>query len=226
MDLWTLGEIKTKVKNDLDLTDETMISDEEMNGYVNQSKDEAEQHLMALDDDYGLQKADLALVSGTREYSLPSSIYAHKIRKVIYDNGSESYEIKRLKNLALIPEVEDSDDYRYVVYVNSSGEHKILLYPSAQETSSTNVTIWYLGNSTDLVDDDDVMNIPEAVHFVIAKTKLECARKEGHPAQVALEQEVERQRVLLQQTLSTMTPDEDNKIVLDTSYYDDQDCGW
>lgn len=224
MTLWTLAEITTKINNDLDLTDEVMISSAEKTAYINQAIDEAEQIIHSKCEDYLLQKETLALVSGTSEYSFPSNIYAHKIRKVIYDNGSESYEIKRVKNLSLIPDIETSDDYRYVVYTNSSGVPKMILYPASRETNSTYVTIWFIGNANRLTLTTDSMNIPEAVQFVIARTKLECARKEGHPAQMALETEVERQRALLEDVLSTIVPDEDNKISLDLSYYDDSEC--
>lgn len=225
MTLPTLADLITELDNDLDLTDEVMITSAEKIANFNKGIDEAEQLVHNLCEDYLLQKEPLSMVSGTAEYSLPSNIYANKIRKIIYDNGSTTYEIRKIRDLAKIPDVQDSDDLRYLIYTNSSGVQKILLYPTPAETTSTYVTIWFIGNANRLSVDADVMNIPEAKAYVLTRAKLECARKEGHPAQVALEGEVERQRQLLVTTLSAMTPDEDTKLTLDTSYYDDQDFG-
>jgi len=223
MTLWTLDDIKTKIKNDLDLTNETMITDAELNGYINQAVQEAEQHVLTIYEDYLLQSAQLSVTSGTSDYDFPSNIYAHKIRRILYDDGTTKYEVQRLKDFKDIPYVQTTDYYRYKVVMNSSGDFKIKLFPTAQETSTTNFTIWFIGSANTLSASTDKMNIPEAAQFVVTKSKLECARKEGHPAQVALEQEVERQRKLLVDTLTAMVPDEDNHIEPDMSFYWDFD---
>lgn len=223
MTLWTLAQIKTKIQNDLDLTDEVMITSAELTAYINQAIDEAEQHVLAIYEDYFLQSANLALVSGTSEYSFPSNIYAHKVRRIFYENGTNKYEIRRIRDLSEIPDVETGDNYRYIVMMNSSGAAKIKLYPTAAETSSTNVTVWFIGNATTLSATSDEMNIPEAVQYVIARAKLECARKEGHPAQVSLADEVKKQEKLLVDTLTAMVPDEDNEIRPDFSFYNEFD---
>lgn len=223
MTLPTLLDIRTKIDNDLDLTNETMISAAEKIGYINQAIDEAKQHVITIYEDYFLQSANLALVTGTQDYDLPSNVYAHKIRKIIYDDGNTKYIVKRMRKFEDIPYVQTTDYYRYRVIMNSSGAFKLRLWPAAQETSSTNVTIWFIGEANTLAVDTDIMNIPEAYQFVVAKSKLECARKEGHPAQSALEMEVERQRVFLVDTLTAMVPDEDNTILPDMSFYTDFD---
>ncbi len=228
MTLWTWSQIKTKIQNDLDLTDQIMITEEELLAYVNQAIDECEQMILGIYEDYLLQSTALALVTGTSEYALPTNIYAHKIRKIFYDDGNTRYEIKRIRNLVDIPEVDDNDDYRYIVTMNSSGAFRVKLYPESRETSASNVTVWHIGNARTLADDADEMNLPEAAHYVIARAKLECARKEGHPIAVALAEEVAKQQQLLVDSLSAMVPDEDNKIMLDTSFYDDvgYSTGW
>lgn len=214
MTLWTLGQIKTKVNDDLDLTDEVMITDSEMISNINAAIDEAEQLVHTLYEDYLLRSENLTLTTGSDQIDLPTSIYAHKIRKVFYENGTDKYEIKRIRNLTDIPDVLSTDKYRYLIINTGTGGFKMRLFPASRETSTTNVTIWFIANANTLSLDTDVMNIPEAVRFVIEKTKLLCARKEGHPAQVALEAEVERQKELLVSTLTAMVPDEDNAILL------------
>lgn len=221
MTLPTLIEILTEVDNALDLTDEIMVLRDEKVGYVNASVDEAEQHILAINEDYFLQTANLPLVAGEQDILLPGNIYAHKIRRVYYTNGGTTYEIKRIRNLDEIPNVDSGDDYRYLVYMDSSGGFRMKLYPASRESSSSNVSVWFIGNANRLEDDTDIMNIPEARSFVVASTKLACARKEGHPAAVSLEGEVERQRVLMVDSLQAKIPDENNQIEVDLSYFDD-----
>lgn len=228
MTLWTLSEIKTKVNNDLDLTNETMISSAELTAYINQAVQEAEQHVIAIYEDYFLQKSYLTLVTSTSDYALPTNIYGHKIRKVIYDDGTNKYLIKRIRKLEEIPYVDTNDDYRYMIVMDGTGAFKLRLFPTSRENSSTTVNVWHIGSANVLSADADIMNIPEAAQYVISKTKLECARKEGHPAQMSLEQETDRQRKLLIETLTVMVPDEDNQVLMDLSFYGEFDAnrGW
>lgn len=220
MTLWTLAQIRTKVQNDLDLQDETMITASELTAYINQAIDETEQLVITIYEDYLLQETALPLVTGTSEYDLPANIYAHKIRKVFYNDGGTKYEVKRVRDLSQIPHIEASENYRYVVMMNSAGQFRLKLYPASRETSTSNVTIWHIGNANTLSLDDDILNIPEAAQFVICRAKLECARKEGHPIQVTLAGEVEKQRELLIETLTNMVPDEDNEILIQDPYAD------
>lgn len=222
MNLPTLANILDKVNNDLDLTDEVMISRDEKVAYVNAAVDEVEQILLPLYEDYFLQKADLALVLGESEYDFPSNIYAHKIRKVFYDNGTDRYEIRRIRNLSEVPDVDVADAYRYVVLTNSTGQHKMQFYPASREDSADNVEIWFLGSANDLSDDADIMNVPEAFNLVVAKTKLMCAMKESHPSQVALETDVEKQETRFLQVIAAMVPDEDNQLLVTSRYGDSE----
>lgn len=215
MTLWTWAEIEAKVKNDLDLNEETMITPEELMAYGNEAIDEAEQHVLGVDESYFLQSTALELVDGSSLYDLPSNIYAMKLRRILYDNGSDAYEIKRIRDISTTQAVEDDDDYRYMLIMNSSGVHKLKLYPASRENSESNVTIWHVGNANAMTTSSSVMNIPEAVHFVIAKIKHSCLRKEGHPGQVEMKEEVDRQRQLLIETLAAMVLDENNQILID-----------
>jgi hypothetical protein len=211
----TLAQIIERVDNELDLTDEVMITSAEKTAYVNAAINDVEQLIIPLYEDYFLQKESLALVSGQSEYDFPSNIYAHKIRKVFYSNGTEKYEIRRIRRLSDVPEVDDSDDYRYLVLTTSSGGFKIKFYPASRETSSANVEIWFLGNAKVLSADSDTMNIPEAFNLIVEKVKLMCARKEGHPTQITLEAEVDKQERRFIEVIAAMVPDEDNEILMD-----------
>jgi hypothetical protein len=223
MTLLTWLEYRDQIKDDLDLQDETFIDNTMLMAWMNNAIDEAEQHILGRHEDYFLQNSNIALVAGTSEYSLPSNILAHKIRRVFYDDGSNKYELKRIRNLSEIPLIETGENYRYVLIANSTGGHRLKLYPTSAETSSTNISVWYIGNATRITATSDTVNIPEAINFLLAAVKLECLRREGNPMQASMEAEKERQKMLLVDTLTEIVPDDDNEIIPDLSFYNEFD---
>ena len=83
---WTLSEIKAKIKRDLDLEAEDFVRDTELNDLINEAIDEAEAEVHSLYEDYFLTREVVTLVAGQEEYELPTNIYGHKIRRVVYNN--------------------------------------------------------------------------------------------------------------------------------------------
>jgi len=98
MKFYTWAEIKAKVQRDLDIESEVFVNDAELLGYCNDAIDEAEAEIMGVYSDYFLARETITLVSGTETYSLPSDIFAHKVRRVMYNNGSSVYEIRRMRD--------------------------------------------------------------------------------------------------------------------------------
>lgn len=221
---WTYTEMKAKVLNDLDLNDEDFIPAAEMLGYFNEAIDTAEAHIHTLYADYFKTEAYLALVSGTSNYALPSDIYANLIRGIIYNSGSIIYEIKRLKSLQQIPYFQTGDEYRYEPNNSAASGYKIRLYPTPSETSSTNITIHYIRNAMQLVDDDDVCDIPEFANYIMQFVKVRCYEKEGHPNVLKAMADLEKEESLMVSTLTNMVDDEDNLIQPDFGFYQDYDA--
>jgi hypothetical protein len=225
---WTGTMIKEKIERDLDLEDEEFISDDEMLGYINEGIDEAEAEIQDLYEDYFLKKDFIALVNGTEEYSLPADIYAMKIRRIIYKSGSIVYTINRIKDWKKFEEYaleavnQTSTRYMYFPINSTPGAPKLLLSPSAKETSSTNVTIWYLRNAARLASFSDTCDIPEFVNFVMQYVKVRCYEKEvGHPNLQKAMLDLEQQRSQMQSTLTGMVPDADNEIEPDLRLYEE-----
>ena len=228
MTYWTYAEIKAKIENDLDLKQETFITPEEMMGYCNEAIDEAESEIHTLYEDYFLTKANIALVNGTAEYSLPTNIYANKIRAIVYDNGSETYAIKRFKefdkflDIALTNRYVTDQWYRYIIVNNSAtAGMKIYLVPKARETSSTNITVWYIRNANKITLDADKVDIPEFANFIIQYMKVRCYEKEGNPNLPKAIQDLEQQRKQMIDTLTAMIPDAENELEKDFTYYEE-----
>jgi len=112
---FTFGEVREKVKNDLDLIDEDFITQSTMNGFIEEAIDEAESHIHTIYEDYFLTKSTITLETGRVLYPLPSNIYGTKIRKLLYSNGSLKYEIKPVVYLASTIDIQTDEDYAYVL---------------------------------------------------------------------------------------------------------------
>jgi len=98
MKLWTYNEAKLKIERDLDLQEESFVTPEEMLAYFNDAIDEAESEIHNLFEDYFLTEATVTLAAGTDRYSLPSDIFANKIRMLWFSDGQLRYQVKRTRH--------------------------------------------------------------------------------------------------------------------------------
>jgi len=223
----TWAEIKTKVQQDLDIEDEVFVTDAELMSYCNEAIDEAEAEIHGLYEDYFLNKATITLVQGTSDYSLPSDIYAHKIRRLIYQNGGTIYTVDRLRDWKKFEEKAVTDYYsssawyNYLIVNTTAGDPKISLVPTAQE-SGAYLTLWYIRNANRMINDASVCDIPEFINFIYQYIKVRVYEKEMNPNAQAAVAILQAQRTLMQDTLGTMVPDADNTIEMDLSSYEEQ----
>lgn len=230
MTTWTKLAIISKVESDLDLQEETIITDSEMSGYLNEAISDCEALIHTIYEDYFLTKVSLPLVLGQSLYTIPANIYASKIRGIVYRNGPISFKIKRIHPMDEFEEVSDLDylpdsnpEYKYLLVNNTNTDGvQIELHPPSQETSLTNVTVWYLREATQLSADADVCDIPEFINYIFAHMKKSCMAKEtlgvAPPEAVAA---LEKQEQKLINTLTNRTPDNDNEIPADLSHYEE-----
>ena len=223
----TYEDIRDKILREHDLEDETFIGEDELLGYYNDAVDEAEAEIHGIYEDYFLASANLELEVDVELYSLPSDIYANKIRRVIYQNGSLTYEVRRLRDWKKFINKADADLYatdRYYGYFlkNNSIEDgvQLLLVPKSREDSETNVTIWYIRNATRATDETSKCDIPEFLNFIYAHMRCSIRRKEfnGDVPQTDL-LALEAQRKLMVDTLTAMVPDDQTEIEQDLSHY-------
>lgn len=228
MRYWTLSELRTKVEKDLDVEDETFISQAEMLTYFNEAIDEAEAEIHSICEDYFLSSTTVTLVNGTDEYSLPSDIYANKIRAVIYKNGATVYKLDRLRDWKKLYDYSlnltgttVAGDYDWFLVNRTAGSPKIVFTPPVTE-DGTYITVWYLRNANRLSADADVCDIPEFANFVIQYVKVRCYEKEGHPNLQKALYDLQMQRQQMTDTLTTMVPDNENEIEADLSHYEEQ----
>lgn len=149
----TYGDIKTFVQQKADLLEESFITPAELLNYTEEAIRfcEAEIHKLNIEDQYFQAQTAIALVAGQSDYDMPSNIYANKILRVVYSNGSDIYPIQRSKdsmryeNRSLLREYGTSASsylWEYSLYNNDSRTGtKMRIYPAPQESSNvTSVT--------------------------------------------------------------------------------------
>lgn len=224
----TLAQIRSEIKRACDIEEEDFTSDTEILDYINEAIDEAESEIHNLCEDYFLTSASLALVSGTSSYSLPTDIYADKVRAIIYSNGSTVYPIKRIRDMGKFEKLSEISafgsamEYQYVLQnASATAGVKVVFYPASRETSSSNATIWYIRNANALSADADKCDIPEAYRFVVQYVKVRIYEKEGNPNLPFAEKRLMDFRKQMISTLANRVPDNDDTVLGDFSHYEE-----
>lgn len=217
----TLSEIRAIIERDLDLEEEQGITRAEINAAINSAIRKAEAEIHSLYEDYFFAKAYVAMVSGTSSYDLPSDIYANKIRGLYYKDGTEEYEVKPIVRSYEMIDPDQLASYKYKLINTSASGIKLTLFPSSRITSSTALTLFYIRNAKQLVNDSDTCDIPEFEDFIIADTKVRLYVKDGDPRTQEAIAEREDCKARMVTTLSRAIPDENNKLDIDMSFYEE-----
>lgn len=225
----TLLEIQTEINNALDLENEDFLAAGELTAYINDGIRQCESKIHDTYEDYFRTEANIDLVLGTSEYSLPANIFANKIRGVTFQNGPIIYPVRRVRELEMSSKIAyeryygtlgDQQDYRYFLKNDSAtGGIKLVLLPTSRDTLTGGLKVWYLRQANILSSPTDLCDIPEFYQFVVQYAKVRIMEKDLHPGiQVGL--------TLLQQfedtmvrTLSTMIPDDENTVEADYTHY-------
>lgn len=219
----TYSELKLYLEKELDLEDETFITADEMLSYFNEAVDLVEAAIHTIYEDYFLTSDTILVVNGTASYDLPDDIYAQKIRRVLYNNGTNlKYEIKRVKKLEDTMFFQSADLYQYLLRNSSSSGVKMNLYPTPAETNSY-ITVWYIRNAAKFAEDTDECDIPEFTSVIVQFVRYKCLTKEGHPDAQQAAMDLERMKQEMIDTLTARVPDEDNFVDKDMGFYSDFD---
>lgn len=219
----TYAELKLNLQRELDIEDETFITSNEILSYFNEGVDMVEAAIHTIYEDYFLTTSPISLVSGTAGYSLPTDIYAQKIRQVWYnDNNSLNYEIRKVKQLKELQFINYPDLYKWMLTNDSTVGLKINIYPTPQETNSNGI-LWYIRNAKRFVLSTDVCDIPEFTQVVTQYARWKCMSKEGHPDTMMALNDLANMKQMMVDTLSARVPDEHNEIIQDVSFYEEFD---
>lgn len=220
----TYGSLVTKLNNDYDLSDENFISAAELLGLFNEGIRDCERiiHELHHEDKYFLNTGTISLVSGTSDYSFPTDIYGNKLRHVWYQNGSQKYEITKLRRVEQVKYSDTGNTYSFLV-VNPTAGPKIRLYPTPAETGAY-VQLFYIRECRRFVasttDATNTLELPNGENLINQHARLGVARKMRRPELIAAEmQALTNQVSLFENSLKEMIPDENNLAQMDLSAY-------
>lgn len=95
MALPTYSQIKTKLRNDLDLQSEPFVPDDELLAYINDAIRDAETGLHTIPTEFAYFQvpAFINLVANQQAYTLPPDIYANKLLKMFYTNAPTQVQV-------------------------------------------------------------------------------------------------------------------------------------
>lgn len=222
------SEISAKILADLTLEGEDFVTPSELLGYANEAIRKVEAEVHTINEDYFLAQMPISLVAGTDKYDLPTNVYAHKIRSLMYVNGTTVYEIKRLRDwkkfqkLAVAAVTTSGTVYGYFLDNSISGQPQFLFSPPVKETGPF-ITCWYIRTAAKFTGaDDDICDIPEFINYVLQFIKVRCYEKEiGHPNLAIAKADLEDEKRQMVETLTAMVPDNENEVEADMSFYED-----
>lgn len=232
----TWGTLKAEIQAEDDLSEEVFASASEIIGYVNDALRSIEKDIHAIGGQkYFEDYVDLAMVNGTADYSILtnlSNIYGFKITAIHYISSNQVYEIMPLKDkkdlLRYQNNYNSSYRYRYKFYNQPivldsitrayvSGGPKITLYPTPAETAT--MRVYYIRSVAKVVDENSVIEIPEANEFIKAYVIEKCLNKERLNQDAQESAGVMQKRAQLIDSLTTMFADDNNLIEPDLGFY-------
>lgn len=226
----TYGELKLKVQRETDTEAEDFVQDGELMSYFQDAVNEAEAHIhkLGLEDDYFLKRETFDLTVGQENISLPTDIYANKIRSLVFKWNDAIYPVKRLKGqrrfmLAenLLLEDNASEYYGYIILNNGPTVNPLLqLYPTGKHTGTDLFIMHYIRNAVEIVDDNSFVDIPEFYSFIVSFVKWKIFSKEGSALAQEAKATHDEQKALMIATLEQMVPDDDNTIPAETDHYE------
>lgn len=213
--------------SELDLSDTLLANQSQVQEWFNQGIRKCQAKIHTIYEDYFLTRAasNLALVSGADTITLPTNIYAGKLRGLVYTNGAIIYSLHRLKEwhkfieyrlLRLTP--NSAMRYHYFLVNNSAGAQAIVISPPAQE-NGTFLECWYIRRANEMTTGTDVCDIPEFVQYPYDYVRVKLYEKEGHPMLPVAQADLAETDRLMIETLTEMVPDHDNRIEPDMSTY-------
>lgn len=216
----TLSTMIERVQNELDLQDEDFIKSDEITTYINSGIKSAANIILNLYEDYFLDSVTGTLVMDQGYIDLPTNIWAQKIRRILYNNGSKKRIITRIKKLEDTILLQNTEDYRYMVTNNSTNGLRINLYPTPRESGSY-LTIWYIREARALTSLTDILDIPEGEDYVVQYAKDKCKNKEAMSPDAPPSAALKEQEDLLVSGLMNRFPDDDNDIEPNLSFYEE-----
>jgi hypothetical protein len=230
MQYLTWGQIKAEVQKDHGIEGDPDYDETELVNMANRAINRVESRILQLQQDYFLDKTEIAVTAGTSEYALPSDIYAYKIRRVFWKE--DGFNTRKLYRATNIDDMEETSNYGYYDYDKklrymvlndaTTGPRITLSYSNADAT----LIVYYTRNAArfnDVDGDSQVCDIPEFADAVIAYMKYLVEMKDKSPTVGATKQDYIDIITELTSSLGQAVNDEDMMIEPDTEIFDDHE---
>jgi hypothetical protein len=242
----TLQNLFDEIQDDTDIGNgQDYVSDKQLVSFINRGIQRFEPIIHNLNQDYYRSEYVLAVVNNQSQYSLPSEIFASKIRRIYYSKTSdELVPVKKIKTdeemiyyMTLAAGVNTSGEYRYMI-VNYSANASSDAFSSTVTATGQFIRflpipandgaliIYYLrnakkfewlGNSTDYTA---TLDVPDFAHFISTYAKLQVALKRKNWNMVnAFKAELDEIREELKLVLNPAQMEDDNRAQLDDFHY-------
>lgn len=216
----TLEEILNEVNDEYDLSEETFIDETEQLNMANSGLEVIEAAIVSECPEYfKATPFQISLVDGTQDYDLPTDIYANKMNLIYYSNGSKKYELSQIKDLREVMDIEDGDDYRYLIVNSTASGTKLRLYPTPAASESNAINIFYTRNLKRFTDVTESLDAPEAKLFLKEWIKEQVAKKERMTPDAPMSQNLKDILINTISALKVMVVDENNLVPMNMEYF-------
>lgn len=216
----TWAKIREEIQSEYDLSEETFVTPSELLQYANSAIEDIEKEIHTIHDKYFHAEDSISLIQGNKDYNLPTDIFANKITGIYFSNGADKYEVKEIKDLRDIIDIEADDDYRYKIVNTTAGGTKLRLYPAAKD-SATSLRIFYRRRIKLFVNDTDILDIPEAKEFVKQFVIDKAINKERMTPDAPESAALTRKRKALLDSLENMIDDDNTDLTINMDFYEE-----
>ena len=184
----TLLDLKTRARQRADMENSDFVSDDELTGYINSSRAELHDLLVAtFGPDYYIDNYDFNCVSGTDSYDLPEDFY--KLKGVDAQlTGSQWYTLRPFN----FNERNRNQDVTWGLLAGPSIRYRLVgdkLKFSPPPDSSYSMRLYYIPLPSVLVNDADEFNdINSYAEYVVVDAAIKMLMKEESDVSVLLQQ--------------------------------------
>ena len=219
-------ELKQEIQAEYDIQDENFISPGELMGFVNEAIDEAETEILTLNQgQYFKTHTSFDMEDGVSEILLPSNIFATKIIGLQYVNDAtgEFWPINPVKDISEIPALlKGCGEMKFDAFYKDTDPAgwAIKLYPTPTETIPGVLKLYYIRNAGKIINDESVIDLPEAIGFLKQYVLDKCANKERMTPDAEESAALKRKRKQLIESLERQFPDNNNQYPVDLSFFE------
>ena len=227
---WDLDRLTQKIQRDLELHAQIYTQPEDIQSFLNDAIDDAEELIVDSFSDYFIDDEDYTVTAGQQFLDLPTDIYEMRIRGLYFDKNSFAeqgttsgvwYKVRKIP-LEQMATINENDFYRYRLTNSQTDGRRINIHPAIRENSVGRFKLWYIRKAKRLEESTDVLEEGLRPQFIISHAKVSILTKERSDMAGLEIQKLAGQREKLLDSLSRVSDDaEDSYLQPDYKALDD-----